>query len=571
MRVSLVRRCGVARCSALGGVRRAGLGALRSMRSMAAARGAWEIGAKTNAAASVRCSLARAACTRSAACRHSISRVRWSRRCPQCSVRGSDKAAGVARADRTHSATHDNSAAPRLQMPSPSPSLSAVSASPSPPVSPVPHAAITVSATSRGRLLRAHLPPIPSSSPPRLADGMEDTPRKPTDLPELTEQEVAAGMEARMAAATTSVLAAAVPSAVPAKPATAAAAAPPAALVHPEKPESDYKLALHSMRGLTMRRPGCSRCRSLPCCCLCVQRHSGPRDALPLAMRISDAPLAPLLAAAIHLRRAARTAGCERATILTADASDRSQRRHAMQWHLRSTEFSLSVAHRLCMLFLHAAGHPPDCLAPAFSAAAPDRLTRDARWRDSAAVAGLHSALNNKWIHFSGDSTLRDTYYQLVALLEHSPTFGRTLTDPAVIALRQAIRHAPQSHTVRAGSGSALTTIRLSFAWSPYVHNVTANLVSELSSPTSSAAAPDLVVMSSGLWHVLYDPATTDRASYLASQASSLSEQLLSHGWQLRPAVRKTRLQRVESEPPVMRLIGSEGKANGYEDWQPTV
>lgn len=229
---------------------------------------------------------------------------------------------------------------------------------------------------------------------------------------------------------------------------------------------------------------------------------------------------------------------------------------------------SIDLRSRLCS-FLCNAGNPPDCLAPAFSAAASDRLSRDAHWRDSAAVSGLQSALNNKWIHFSGDSTLRDTYYQLMALLESSPTFGQALTDPAAIAHRQAIRHAPQSHTVRGGPGGS-STIRLSFAWSPYVHNVTANLVSELSS--SSAAAPDLVVMSSGLWHVLYDTASpADRSAYLASQALALSEQLLSRGWQLRSTVRKSRLQRVESEPPVVRIKGSEGSGKGYEDWQPTV
>ena len=260
--------------------------------------------------------------------------------------------------------------------------------------------------------------------------------------------------------------------------------------------------------------------------------------------------------------------------------------------------------------------YPPECLPHAFSTPNLAVLqTRDAYWRNTAHVKQLRAALNNKWIHMvsgrsgearsrasstpslcvsvvcsdflqSGDSTLRDTYYQLVSLLESSAQLGEALSDPELIAHRQATRHAPQQHLLRSGVAGAADgsgspgVIRLSFEWSPYVSNVTTDLRLELLGPTR--APPDLMLLSAGLWDLLYGPPpphtsgiNAQRLQSFDALAQSTAGFLMEQGFKLHAVERKKRLKlptaaatAAASAAAAYPLIRSE-EAKGYSDWQP--
>ncbi len=178
----------------------------------------------------------------------------------------------------------------------------------------IPHAI----GVTHGNMLRSHMPPMPSASPP--APHMEaDTPRKPDEPTSPTsEADHLLRMQAAMQAATlhaTAVHGAAVPVSSP----VAAAAVPAVAAAAPGlTPAEKAKSVNSAVRG----RPCMSACHQLPhafCCMLLVQSSSRRGCAFPLALyhwRISDRRMDAVRALAEH----ARTARCRRAAHGTTDS-----------------------------------------------------------------------------------------------------------------------------------------------------------------------------------------------------------------------------------------------------------
>jgi hypothetical protein len=177
----------------------------------------------------------------------------------------------------------------------------------------------------------------------------------------------------------------------------------------------------------------------------------------------------------------------------------------------------------------------------------------------------------------SGDSTLRDVYYQFLLLLAGDASFGSVITDPALLAHRQLIRHAPQSHDVERNGHR----VRVSFEWSPFVRNVTADLLTTLDAHPERK--PDLIFLSAGPWDLLYDGGVSraQRTSGLESLAQSLAAEMLFRGWRMKPAVRQKRLQQQQpsekaknqkpQEDAPFSLVRGPDPGLGYADWEPTI
>lgn len=118
------------------------------------------------------------------------------------------------------------------------------------------------------------------------------------------------------------------------------------------------------------------------------------------------------------------------------------------------------------------------------------------------------------------------------------------------------------------------------------MHNVTAEVARRIGGDGDQlAAAPDVVLLSAGLWNLLHDsPQRPDaRGHQLAAMARELAAHLLRHEWRLQPGVRRQRLQggpasvqtsdaatasRV-TDPDLYALTHSTVPGDGYKDWQP--
>jgi hypothetical protein len=122
----------------------------------------------------------------------------------------------------------------------------------------------------------------------------------------------------------------------------------------------------------------------------------------------------------------------------------------------------------------------------------------------------------------------------------------------------------------------------VSFAWSPFVHNVTAEVARRLGGDGGQVATPDVVLLSAGLWNVLHDPPQEPaaRGQYLAAMGRELAAHLLRHEWRLHPDVRRQRLQggvaigaaaaaSRAADPDLHALTHSAVPGKGYHDWQP--
>ena len=152
-----------------------------------------------------------------------------------------------------------------------------------------------------------------------------------------------------------------------------------------------------------------------------------------------------------------------------------------------------------------------DCLEPYNpSAAAVTELQR--HFSTPLVVSALRESYRDKWVHFVGDSTNREAFYELAALLRREGV-RQPIPDKEVMR-RLATKHDPQQ--ARIGSS------KLTYAWRPTLRNATA----EYESIMKQEFKPDLLVFSVGLHDLLYN---TDegRAADLAAFTTALAT---SHG-----------------------------------------
>ena len=123
------------------------------------------------------------------------------------------------------------------------------------------------------------------------------------------------------------------------------------------------------------------------------------------------------------------------------------------------------------------------------SAAAVDELRT--HFSTPMVVSALRESYRDKWVHLVGDSTLREQFYELAALLRREGI--QQPIEAKEMARRVAQKHEPQ--LARIGSS------KLTYAWRPTLRNATA----EYQSLAKLEFKPDLVVFSVGLHDLLYN------------------------------------------------------------------
>ena len=131
-----------------------------------------------------------------------------------------------------------------------------------------------------------------------------------------------------------------------------------------------------------------------------------------------------------------------------------------------------------------------DCLEP-YNPQAVTQLQQ--HFATPLVVSALRESYRDKWVHFVGDSTLRESFYELGALLRRE---GVQQPVPAKEAKRrEATKHNKQE--ARIGSS------KLSYAWRPTLRNATV----EYAALMKQEFKPDLIVFSVGLHDLLYNTA----------------------------------------------------------------
>ena len=138
------------------------------------------------------------------------------------------------------------------------------------------------------------------------------------------------------------------------------------------------------------------------------------------------------------------------------------------------------------------------CVSSAYDPSPAAIATRREHFSSPQAVSALRETYRDKHVHLVGDSTLRESYYELVSLLRREGVGGSI--EPAVARKREATKHQPQLS--RIGSST------VSWAWRPFLRNAT----EEWSKLMAQEFKPDLVVFSLGLHDLLYSsPASIQR------------------------------------------------------------
>ena len=113
-------------------------------------------------------------------------------------------------------------------------------------------------------------------------------------------------------------------------------------------------------------------------------------------------------------------------------------------------------------------------------------------------LSALRESYRDKWVHFVGDSTLRESFYELGALLRREGVRQPILAKE--VARRNATKHEPQQ--ARIGSS------KLTYAWRPKLKDATAEYAALL----RPEFKPNLVVFSVGLHDLLYNTEEGTRA-----------------------------------------------------------
>ena len=125
---------------------------------------------------------------------------------------------------------------------------------------------------------------------------------------------------------------------------------------------------------------------------------------------------------------------------------------------------------------------------------------------DPLIIGGLREVTRDKHIHFIGDSTMRDTYFEYANIFQRQP-IGQTV-DPVLSAKRYTTRH--ENQLIRVGS------MRMSFAWKPFIYDV----VNELNNALNKQQIPDLIIVSVGLHDLLYSNSSHIDYSLLLLQST---------------------------------------------------
>ena len=153
-------------------------------------------------------------------------------------------------------------------------------------------------------------------------------------------------------------------------------------------------------------------------------------------------------------------------------------------------------------------GNPlPDCLS-AYSALPSAVAARQRDVSDPRYISALRESYRDKWVHLVGDSTLRESFYELNTLLRREGVLNPI--DDAEARKREATKHARLERRV----GSS----KLTWTWRPFLSNAT----TEWAALMQQEFKPDLVVFSVGLHDLLYhaqadiDAALNDFVSALA-------------------------------------------------------
>ena len=138
-------------------------------------------------------------------------------------------------------------------------------------------------------------------------------------------------------------------------------------------------------------------------------------------------------------------------------------------------------------------GHPlPDCLPDAYNPSPSALDSRARHFTDPRVLSALRESHRDKWVHLVGDSTLRESFYELASLLRREGVLQPIEEGEA--AKREATKHAKQERRI----GSS----KLTYAWRPFLRNAT----TEWQALLQAEFKPDLVVFSVGLHDLLYSP-----------------------------------------------------------------
>lgn len=158
-------------------------------------------------------------------------------------------------------------------------------------------------------------------------------------------------------------------------------------------------------------------------------------------------------------------------------------------------------------------GHPlPFCSEAAFQATPQDVSARMQHFSNATVISALRESYRDKWIHLIGDSTLRDTYYELSSLLNRKGVNAHI--DDAEVLKRNLTRHKAQQ--------SRIGSSKVTFAWAPFLANATDQWMSTM----KGTFKPNMVVFSLGLHDLLYS--NTDQIQIdLDKLSSTLSTSLM--------------------------------------------
>ena len=149
-----------------------------------------------------------------------------------------------------------------------------------------------------------------------------------------------------------------------------------------------------------------------------------------------------------------------------------------------------------------------DCLEP-YTASASAVSSLRAHFSNATVVSALREAYRDKWVYFIGDSTLRESYYELGSLLRREGVQQPVAAKD--VARRLATKHDQQE--------SRIGSSKLSYAWRPTLRNATA----EYQTLIQREFKPDLIVFSVGLHDLLYnsDGTAADLKAFTAALAST--------------------------------------------------
>lgn len=208
---------------------------------------------------------------------------------------------------------------------------------------------------------------------------------------------------------------------------------------------------------------------------------------------------------------------------------------------------------------------PAACIDGPFQSDLQAVSERAKQWRGEERRQTLITSLSGRWIHFSGDSTMRMIYYEMINLLSDIDQFGVAITDPDLIAHRLSTRHQNQGVTL-----PAPLNIKLTFSWSPLLSNLTESL-GDILMPRNDMQSdkperiPSFIIASSGLWDLLYSPLVgVERIRYLSDLSRSLQSRVIEPLWSRKPTVWKERIDKIQ------RSNGADIEdGHGWVDWNP--